>query len=300
MCVIGLIDVKKEEVRWLKALEEKIDTLKITDIKTENDLTLVQIVAFSDNSNSTLLQHAFTQGLACFHITQDIDLDDLTKGYLENDTVDWYAKIFPDPIVMTRPQSIRLSLGSTINPRAVILTHGLEDKPGTFTLGRASHIGSDALLNLGPAHLKIGSFTLVSANFSAHAMRHTTSHISNFAIKKGPFKFFGDIYESYADIEIGHDAWIGERVTCLPGVKVATGSVVGAGSILTKSTRPYGIYAGNPATFIRPRFKENKIELLLASNWWTLSFEKLHSKQDVFKQDIAAMPLNELKDLLEC
>lgn len=50
---------------------------------------------------------------------------------------------------------------------------------------------------------------------------------------------------------IGHHVSIGSNATILP-VTIADHVVVGAGSVVTKDiTRP-GIYAGNPARFIRP------------------------------------------------
>jgi len=52
-------------------------------------------------------------------------------------------------------------------------------------------------------------------------------------------------------IEIQDGCWIGAAVTLLPGVTVARGCVVAAGSIVTKSTEPDGLYAGNPAKLVR-------------------------------------------------
>lgn len=48
-------------------------------------------------------------------------------------------------------------------------------------------------------------------------------------------------------------AWICAKASILPGVRVAQYSVVGLGSVLTKDTEPYGVYAGNPAKFIKYR-----------------------------------------------
>lgn len=54
-------------------------------------------------------------------------------------------------------------------------------------------------------------------------------------------------------VHIGNDVWIGRRVIILPGVKVGDGSVIAAGSIVTKDVPPYTVVGGNPAKFIKER-----------------------------------------------
>lgn len=54
-------------------------------------------------------------------------------------------------------------------------------------------------------------------------------------------------------IEIGDDVWIGANATIVGGVRIAQGCVIGAGSVLTHSTDPFGIYAGAPARLIAYR-----------------------------------------------
>jgi len=80
---------------------------------------------------------------------------------------------------------------------------------------------------------------------------------------------------SNLDLEIGHDVWIGTRVIVMAGVKIGTGAVVGAGSIVTRNIPPYAIVAGSPARIIRYRFEPDIIERLLSSKWWELSPEQL-------------------------
>ena len=54
-------------------------------------------------------------------------------------------------------------------------------------------------------------------------------------------------------ITIGNDVWIGQRVIILPGVKVGSHSIIGAGSVVTKDIVDFSIVAGNPAKLIRIR-----------------------------------------------
>ena len=55
------------------------------------------------------------------------------------------------------------------------------------------------------------------------------------------------------DIEctIGKGCWLGARSIILPGVNLAEGCIIAAGSVVTKSTEPNGLYAGSPAKRIK-------------------------------------------------
>jgi lipopolysaccharide O-acetyltransferase len=53
------------------------------------------------------------------------------------------------------------------------------------------------------------------------------------------------------DVVIKDGAWIGQNVCILPGVTIGEKSIIGAGSIVTKSIPDYCIAAGNPAKVIK-------------------------------------------------
>ena len=52
------------------------------------------------------------------------------------------------------------------------------------------------------------------------------------------------------------------------GVKIGTGAIIGAHSVVTKDVPPYAIVAGAPAKILRYRFDEDTIQRLLDSKWW--------------------------------
>ena len=61
-----------------------------------------------------------------------------------------------------------------------------------------------------------------------------------------------EFYNVAASIVIQDGAWIGIGVTILPGVSVLPNCFIGAGSVLSKSTtKPFSLYAGSPARFIK-------------------------------------------------
>ncbi len=52
-------------------------------------------------------------------------------------------------------------------------------------------------------------------------------------------------------ITVGNDVWIGAHVCVLPGVHIGDGSVIGAGSVVTKDIPPHVLAFGNPCRVIR-------------------------------------------------
>jgi acetyltransferase-like isoleucine patch superfamily enzyme len=54
-----------------------------------------------------------------------------------------------------------------------------------------------------------------------------------------------------APVVVQDKAWVGAKVIILKGVTIGEGSVVGAGSVVTKSVPPWTVVAGNPAKVIR-------------------------------------------------
>lgn len=78
---------------------------------------------------------------------------------------------------------------------------------------------------------------------------------------------------SYPIIE--HDVWIGERVSLGMGIRIGTGAVIAAGSVVTRDVPPYAVVAGVPAIVKRLRFEDSIVERLLASRWWEYHFSDL-------------------------
>ena len=61
----------------------------------------------------------------------------------------------------------------------------------------------------------------------------------------------------------------------MPGVKIGDGAIIAARSVVTKDVGAYHVVGGNPAKFLKKRFSEDLIDLLLQVKWWDFAPEKL-------------------------
>lgn len=86
--------------------------------------------------------------------------------------------------------------------------------------------------------------------------------------------------ENDAPVIIEDDVWCGSHIIILKGVKIGRGSVVAAGSVVTKSCPPYSVIGGIPAKVLKYRFSTDEIlkheEILYPS-------EKRLSRQEILK-----------------
>jgi len=64
----------------------------------------------------------------------------------------------------------------------------------------------------------------------------------------------------FSTIKIEKFAGLGTNVIVMPGITIAEGSVIGAGSLVTKNTEPWTIYVGSPARPMKIRDKAKMIK----------------------------------------
>lgn len=68
--------------------------------------------------------------------------------------------------------------------------------------------------------------------------------------------------EKAKTINIGDGAWLGGKVTVVPGVSIGKHSVIGAGSVVTKDIPDDVVAVGNPCRVIRKITEDDKINLI--------------------------------------
>ncbi len=115
--------------------------------------------------------------------------------------------------------------------------------------GHYSYIGPNCII--GPK-VQIGRYSMLANNVSIVGGDHV------FTDPTKPIIFSGRPH--MPETFIGEDAWIGAQSIVMAGVSIGNGSIVGAGSVVTKDIPPYSIFAGTPARYIRDRFNPDEIE----------------------------------------
>ena len=109
------------------------------------------------------------------------------------------------------------------------------------SVGRGCFIGFNVHCDTNfPELIRIGNNVTISHN--CMLMSHTETPCPS---------WLGGKYKVRAKVEICDGAWIGAHSLLLPGVTVASDCMVGAGSVVTKSTDQHALWAGNPCRRIK-------------------------------------------------
>lgn len=110
-------------------------------------------------------------------------------------------------------------------------------------VGNNSSIGPYAYIGCS-GYIEIGDNVMMSPRVSIYSENHNFSETTLPMIEQGVTRSF---------VKIEDDCWLAANSVILAGVTVGKGSVVAAGSIVTKDVPPYSIVAGNPARIIKSR-----------------------------------------------
>jgi acetyltransferase-like isoleucine patch superfamily enzyme len=77
-------------------------------------------------------------------------------------------------------------------------------------------------------------------------------------------------------IVIEDDVWVGAGATILDGAYISEGCVIAAGAVLVSKTRPYSVYGGVPARFIRHRFPVKEISSVCNSRYSAADLQAMY------------------------
>lgn len=110
-----------------------------------------------------------------------------------------------------------------------------------ITIGACCQINESVFIQ----SAKIGDFVMIAPHVAILSATHNTANCSIPMILQGATPNTPPIIEN--------DVWIGRNAVIMPGVRIGTGSIVGAGAIVTKNVAPYTVVGGVPAREIKKR-----------------------------------------------
>jgi acetyltransferase-like isoleucine patch superfamily enzyme len=111
--------------------------------------------------------------------------------------------------------------------------------PGQLIIEEGSVIGSHANIRATGGKIFIGRNTLIAQQVSLIASNHTI--LNDQLYRDSPWD------ELQTGVFIDENVWIGAGVTVLPGCSIGKNSIIGAGSVVTKSIPANEIWVGVPA-----------------------------------------------------
>ncbi|MBO5025211.1 MAG: acyltransferase [Bacteroidaceae bacterium] len=155
------------------------------------------------------------------------------------------------------PDSYSKPLGQVSNWIRCFLVKKIAKKVGLIdTINRRVYFGNGEKLELGDhctlgANVSIPNDTIVGAYSMVSRQVYILHGNHNFSNPDIPIKLQGSQPDKQTIIE--DDVWIGMRSFLTPGRRVRKGSIVAAGSVLTKDFPEYSVIGGNPAKLIKSR-----------------------------------------------
>ena len=122
--------------------------------------------------------------------------------------------------------------------------------------GRNIHIGSNVSVNMNCTFvdcntITIGDDTLIASNVQLYTAAHPVPErerlVQDWDPSSGHYR-----WNTYAlPITIGSRCWLGGGVIVLPGVTIGDGTVIGAGSVVTRDIPAGCVAVGNPCRVLR-------------------------------------------------
>lgn len=148
---------------------------------------------------------------------------------------------YPKYVGMLRDLFGRLGDDSLILPRITL------DVGFNIEIGDKTFINQNCTL-LDTYPIRIGDHVQVGPNTAFYPVGHPLKYAERQIGKGGEYGHT----TTGAAITVEDGVWIGGNVVICPGVTIGARSVIGAGSVVTKSVPPDVFAAGNPCRVIKP------------------------------------------------
>jgi acetyltransferase-like isoleucine patch superfamily enzyme len=171
------------------------------------------------------------------------------------------GSVFGRSVVLRSPGRISVGKRVMVDDYAVLDAKG---HTSSIVLGDKILLGRNTILSCNNARISIGSLVSIGP-FCFFASKSHIDVGSNVSIGSGTHLLAGThavddpttpiiLQERISQgITVEDDVWIGSGSKILDGVTIGRGSIVGAGSVVSKDVPPFSMVLGNPARVLQKR-----------------------------------------------
>lgn len=164
------------------------------------------------------------------------------------------ARLVRFPLDLRGRKKIDLGQNLTTGRNCRIEAYNLKNKDKIITFGENVEI-NDYVHIAGGEKIKIGNNVLIASRVYISDIVHGNYTGYN---QDKPWSIPKERKLSTKPVIIEDNVWIGEGVCVLPGVRIQSGSIIGANSVVTKDIESDSIAAGIPAQIIKKFNKETE------------------------------------------
>ena len=185
------------------------------------------------------MHYFYRKNLGAMSPDADLDRSTSLRGHLNN--------IFLGNVQIDRgvvlncdveDAQIHIGDGTFIREGAMLLTYG-----GDISIGKKCSVHPYCVF-YGQGGLTIGDYVRIATHTVIVPANHNFDDLDEFILNQGSTR---------QGVVIEDDVWIGAGVKILDGCRIGRGSVIGAGTVVTKSVEPYSVVVGVPGKVIRKR-----------------------------------------------
>jgi acetyltransferase-like isoleucine patch superfamily enzyme len=162
------------------------------------------------------------------------------KFYIEQFENIGFNIIFESGVLVFHPENISISDNVYIGHNTILKGY----YKNKIRIGKNTWIGQGCFIH-GAGGVRIGNSVGIGPMVKIITSNHSDSVDLDIPIMSNELVFNEVVIEDNCDI--------GVNTTILPGVKIGKGSIIGAGSVVTKDVPVFTIAAGVPARIIRTR-----------------------------------------------
>ena len=154
-----------------------------------------------------------------------------------------YKLFIHESVIIKNIQNISIGKNFQISPNCSLFAEGANNEK--IIIKNNVALNYNVMINANnKGNIQIGNDVIIGPNVVLRASNHIYNDISK-SIR----------YQSHdgGKINIEDDVWIGSNVIILPNINIGKGSIIGAGSVVTKNIPEYSVAVGVPARVIKNR-----------------------------------------------